>query len=1212
MLLRAIASFELRYHLRAPLFSILFCLYFALTLVSVSSDAVSLGGALGQVHRNSPYVTMAVLVLMGLFAPLTATAFVAASIQRDFELKSDALFFTMPVKKWQYMGGRFLGSFLAALLVYLGVFAAIVFGSFAPWVPREELGPVALYPYLYSLCVLVAPNLLFFAALFFAVAALTRSLMATYASVVATYVLYGVAGSLGGDIGREILAVALLDPFGVLSWMLSVRYWSVFEKNTRVVALEGVLLWNRLLWLGVAAAVLGVAYVAFRSTARSRGGKVQQQQPVAEPLLPPVRPLGERPVETRHAPFAQFLAIVRFELLAILTSVPFLIMLFCGVVSVAGASSDLGGLDAPYPVTREMVDAIWAGFAIFSLLIAAFYSGEVVWRERSAGLSEVSDALPVPAAVLWPAKLTSLLLVVLVTLVAAVLTAVAVQTAMGYTNYEPELYLKAVLGLIGVRLALIAGLAFLLQLFFNHRLAGFIGLLLWFTLHLALPKLGFEHVLYRFASLPPVQYSDMNGYGHFAAPMFWISLYWILFVALMLAVGHLFWVRGTESGLRQRLRIARGRLRKPVAAPIALLFAAFASTGCFIYYNTNVLNTYRTADELEALQAAAEKEYKRYERHPRPGIVEAKANVDLHPERRAVFIDGSYVAVNRSGVPIRDLHVTWSPRTLTSFDAAIPGATLRSDDRELGYRVYTLARPLAPGASLTMKFRTAFEARGFPNGDANNKVVENGTFINSFDYFPHFGYTSRVELQDNNARRRHGLPPVERMKKAHDAQALRENKLGRGTDWVSLNTTVSTSADQIALAPGYLQRQWTANGRRYFHYKTTSPIPGFWAYLSARYQVKRGRWRDVPIEIYYDARHPYNVDRMIEGVQKSLEYFSRNYSPYQHRQVRIVEFPGYADFAQALPNTIPVSETMGFVADLRDGEAIDYVFYVVAHELAHQWWGHQVVGASVQGMTMLHESIAQYSALMVLEKEYPPAKMRRLLRYELDRYLDGRSRETIAELPLVLVEKQDYIHYRKGALAMYALQDAIGEERVNRALARFVREHAFAGPPYPAARQLVEYFRAESPPEQQELISDLFERIVLYDLQAREAAVSRRADGRYVVKLTVAATKLRADGVGKETPVPIDDWADVVVFGENEERTLFAGQRRLTRPVQTFEVVVEGKPSRVGIDPFHKLIDRNPNDNVSPLPEPPPESRPRQPRTAGPASPVRAGRAGGG
>ena len=68
-----------------------------------------------------------------------------------------------------------------------------------------------------------------------------------------------------------------------------------------------------------------------------------------------------------------------------------------------------------------------------------------------------------------------------------------------------------------------------------------------------------------------------------------------------------------------------------------------------------------------------------------------------------------------------------------------------------------------------------------------------------------------------------------------------------------------------------------------------TPILNFYSYLSARYVVKKDHWNDVAIEIYYDPSHPYNVDRMIYAIKKSLDYFTANFGPYQHKQVRIID-----------------------------------------------------------------------------------------------------------------------------------------------------------------------------------------------------------------------------------------------------------------------------------------------------------------------------------
>jgi ABC-2 type transport system permease protein len=1192
-LFRAITNFELKYHLKAPLFYILFVVYFLLTFGAVTTDGVQIGGAVGAVNRNAPYVIMQFMLVMSIFGVLTTTAFVANSVHRDFELGTDSLFFSSPISKGQYLFGRFAGSFLVASLVYSGVVLAIIIGSLMPWIEKERLGPFELWPYVFSMGTLVLPNLLLFGAIFFSVAALTRSLMATYASVVAFFVAFSISGAMLEDIENETVS-GLLDPFGINAFSVATRYWTVFDKNTQLLPTDGLFLWNRLLWIGVALAILAFAYWKFEFTTGTRKSKKKSRRAQKAEALVNAAPEQAslelpkvRQTFGRGSSWRQFFAATWRESLAVFKSIPFIIMLLMGMASIWGNADSIDSLFGTgfYPVTAKMVEVVDQSFRIFALLIAAFYAGDIVWRERSLKLHEMHDAMPTPTWVIWASKFASLLVVIFTALGMATLTAIVIQAAKGYYNFELALYGKGVFLQVGAWLVLMAGMAFLMQVFFNQKFVGFLGVMVWFVLMRILPAVDFEHRLYRYASMPPAQISDMNGFGHFARPLFWFNTYWLLLVAALLVIGHLLWTRGTQGGFRERMRIARRRFVKPAMAAFFLFFIAFAASGCYIYYNTNRLNKYRTTKETEKAQAEFEKKYKRFETVPQPRITDVQADVAIYPERRAVDIRGKYTLVNKTQAPIPELHVLLDDEL--EAEITIPGAKLKSHDEELGYSIYTVTPPLAPGAVLPMTFHTAWAAKGFVNGNSNVSIVENGTFFNNGEMFPHIGYIEDLELQDRNKRRKHGLKPIERARPPSDMQARMDNALSRESDWINLDTTVSTSADQIALAPGYLQRDWTKDGRRHFHYKTTAPILGFWSYLSARYEVEKGVWKSpdgtvVPIEIYYDAKHPYNVKRMVVAVQKSLDYFTKNFSPYQHKQVRILEFPGYRTFAQSFPNTIPFSEAIGFVADLRDKEAIDYVFYITAHEIAHQWWGHQAVGGNVQGSTMLVETMAQYSALMVMEKEYGRDKMQRFLRYELDRYLRDRGSELIAEQPLVLVENQGYIHYRKGSLIMYALRDHIGEERVNRALAKFLRDHAFEGAPYTTSLELLKYFRAEAPPEFQETITDLFERITLFDNQTRTVTATKRPDGKYLVKITVASTKLRGDAKGEEKPVPLDDLIDIGIFAE-KDRVLFSEKRRITKPTETFEIVVGEKPVKAGIDPFNKLIDRNPKDNVKSL-----------------------------
>jgi ABC-2 type transport system permease protein len=234
----------------------------------------------------------------------------------------------------------------------------------------------------------------------------------------------------------------------------------------------------------------------------------------------------------------------------------------------------------------------------------------------------------------------------------------------------------------------------------------------------------------------------------------------------------------------------------------------------------------------------------------------------------------------------------------------------------------------------------------------------------------------------------------------------------------------------------------------------------------------------------------------------------------------------------------------------------------------------------VQGATSIDETMAQYTALMVMKHHFGPESMKKFLRYELDGYLRGRGAERNEENPLYRVDpNQGYIHYNKGALVMYELQDYIGEDKVNEAIREFLQAHAFKDGPYPTSLELEGYFRKVTPPEYQYLFDDLFQNITLYDDRALSADYVQRPDGKYDVHLTVEAKKVRADGRGEEHAVPLHDLIDIGVLDANG-KFLYLQKHKIEQEKTDITVTVDKVPAQAGIDPVDKLIDRNPDDNV--------------------------------
>ena len=676
---------------------------------------------------------------------------------------------------------------------------------------------------------------------------------------------------------------------------------------------------------------------------------------------------------------------------------------------------------------------------------------------------------------------------------------------------------------------------------------------------------------------PTLVYSEMNGFGPFVRPFVWFKLYWAAWAMLFAVLTMLFWVRGPELGIRQRLATARARFTArtaPVAAFAVILIVAF---GGFIFYNTNVVNAYLPPQKAGAPQAEYERRYARYADLPQPVIAGAELRFEIYPEREAVDMSGSYRLVNESGVPIRSVHVEtpsgrdYEVRSM-QFDRA---STAEVMDAGHGYRIFALGRALEPGESMQFSFDAAFRPRGFRHGGGQTMIVRNGSYFDR-RLLPFIGYQPGFEVAGDSERKRYGLPP-KAMRAPGDATARRYQSAFRDGDRMLVETIVGTAPDQIAVVPGMLRRSWTENGRRYFHYGSRVPETFAASVFSARYAVAKGRWKDVALEIFHHPPHRANLGRMMSGMQAALGYYTSVFGPYQYRELRIVEVPPYSINGRAFPSAVAFGEP-NFITRTGPG-VVDLTFFGTAHEVAHQWWGGQIRPAYAKGRGFLSESLANYSAMLVTEKVLGPAEARRVYDFQMNRYLRTRG-ETGTDAPLLEVDGERHVSYGKGAVALWTLREHIGADAVNGALRRFLEKYRGSGPPYPTSLDLYAELRAVTPPELHYLLTDLFETITLWDVKTQSAAARRLPDGKYEVTLEVTAQKLRADATGAETATPMNDLVEVGVFAADKEEPLYLTRHRIRTGKQTIRIVVPQAPSRAGVDPYGKLIERERGDNV--------------------------------
>ena len=1208
-------TFELKFRFKSISTYIYFLVWAAFNFLDVASESFGpIGNNNGKILLNGPYANILNDIGITFFGLIVIAAIFGTSILRDFQRDTIQILFTKPISKFAYLGGRWAGSFVATVFAFSGLLLGEFLGSLAPWADHSRIGPNHLSWYLQPFFSIVVFQIFFMGSLFFLVSALSRKIFIVYLQGAAIFMLYIIGvNAFGATRSLEHFWSAIFDPIGLRYIDAIARYWTVVEKNSLLLswsphAAEGVFLYNRLFWGSVGVLALLAVWKFFPMsvealTARSSGRKAararEQDLVEAKPrsLVAARLPLV-RQVFGPGTRFAQLVSLTRIRISNILHEIPFwvLTLLMMGIAINNGYFAGRVADRNVWPVTYLMLQSVEGGAQLFFYIVATLYAAELIWRERDTQFSGIHDALPISETTDWFSKLFALCFVEFILLAITMLCGILMQTFAGYHHYELFQYVKELFFLTFPQILTFALFALFIQTVVSNKFIGHGIVIGVFVITPILYNFGWENTLYLPGATPPYTYSDMNGYGHFVPALLWSIVYWLAIMAVLAVISIALARRGSDDGWSARLGLARQRWPRLIPAFSVFMLIAIGS-GCWYYYNAHVLNEYLTAKGRRHIQADYERDFKKYENIPQPKVVAVDANINIFPERRSFDGTGHYVLQNKTSAPISQIHITNQMQSVSNVKFDRPFHVVSSSPRSL-YTIYQLETPLAPGDKVGLTFNAGYLSRGFKDGNERPELAYSGTFFDS-GYFPTIGYDNNIEIDDPRRRKEEKLPEQEVLPHRGDTAGTVTNLFTPTADWVTYHTTVSTSdfdsegKPQIAISPGYLTREWHENGRHYFTYDMGDvKTLDFFAFLSARYEVTRDTYQGanspIAIEVYHIPEHMYDVDDMIASSKAGLAYYEKNFSPFQFKQYRIMEFPRYRTFAQSFPNTVPFSEGIGFIGRLEKPTDIDFTYFVTAHELGHQWWAHQLIGARVEGSNMMSETLAEYSALMVMQHKYGSDNMHRFLKHELDGYLRGRAGEIRKERALVLVQNEPYVWYQKGGQVMYTLADYIGEDKVNLALHNFLMQYRYANAndsqsgPYPDTRQFVDALRAQTPAELQYYITDAFESIVLYDNKAVSATVTQTPDKKYKVTLAVQSHKFSADGNGKETPMSLNDLIDIGVFigKKDEEKPLYLKKERITQANQTFEIVVDRMPTRAGIDPYNKLIDRIPDDNM--------------------------------
>ncbi len=1204
-MLGKLIGFEIKFHTRQVGFWITIAIMFLLGVLVMSTDAISISSSAGEKVKANGAITLALQVsVLSLASIFFGAIFVVSGVMRDSVYKALEMVHSTPVTTRDMTLSRMIGVFVATFLCIFGAVVGLFSGQFAPWIDKDILGPINPLYFLQPTLVYVVINTLLISGLFTAIAAITRNRALVYVSAVALFIFYIMSGFFVGQDASDLLT-SLADPFGSNALAVTTEFWPAAEQNTHMSPLTGYIGLNRLLWGSAGLILLVASFGLFKrglASGKVKKREIDDQNNTGRIVL--------HPVKTRQAPLSAFMARLRYEYLTTVKSIPFIILTLLAI-ALFGLTVyvQMKFLPNPaLPTSLQMIQTVVGSLAIPLLIIMVFFSGEIIWRDNTSGITEILDASPVHNWPLMASKWLALILVTITIMTIGIIFGMISQMVLGDVPVNPGTYLKFTFMSFAPRIILFSMLVLFIQNFMPNRVLGMLasGALVIFFFFIV-GSLPFSHPLMVFGSVPTGRLSEINGFASLIR-FEWFGLYWSSLAALFAVLSIWLWRRGLQSGLLARLKTLGKRLSVPSAALASVFLLTFIGSG-FTIYKAYKENHFRTQKQNELRQVAWEKLLGEERKRPQPKVRSVEADITFNPSVKTALVRGRYVIENTTGKPLEEVYISMpSQKKEDNRLLVIDGASQVTEGDHIaeinnfGVRIYRFDPPLPPGAKTQMQFETFIRA---PSLGDNQPILHNGTFVNNFAVMPQIGVQDN-RLTNPDKRRKYDLPELEKRADRTDVSARERHFISASSDYVDFKAKICTDKGQIPITPGKLIREYEENGKACRDYQAINPILNFFSFLSADFTVKRDVWKnpdgkDVELAIYYHKAHDYNVDLMIKAMKKSLDTYTKTFGPYQYSQIRILEFP-YGGFAQSFAGTIPFSERIGFVmdpGDPKDNDNLDLATYVVMHEIGHQWFAHQIVPANTKGFNVLSEGLTENAAMTAYEAALGWQKARRVLETRsIQSYLTQRAADRDAEPPLALAEQQQYLDYNKASWVFWGLKQYMGKDKMQGAIRDFLQTFGSKGPPYPTTKELVDFLRAAAGPQWQQLITDYWDRITFWDLSYDgDVTVKPNESGGYTVRLTaVVDKKIASEEDGKETSVTeidgenFDEWVEIGFYKEDPKETLGDKWMKLERvhitdPKTELSFDLDERPAYVLLDPRRLLIERNVKDNVKTLPK---------------------------
>jgi len=1200
--------FEIRNRIRRPAVYLYFSAVLVFTFFSFANGFLPVGE---KEHINSPYLISFWCCAMTMMMMLISSSVMGTALYRDIEYQTKDYYLTYPITRSGYFWGRYFGSFAFMVLIALAIPLAIFLGAqLGPMLGRTsaaQYGPNRLMYYLYPFIVIALPNIFFTSSLFYGLVAITRNVKVIYFGGILLFLFYFMA-LFFLNTTHNTTVIGISDPFGLNGVRYQMVNSSTAMHNNTLIAFNGPLAINRLLWPGLGLVVLLITYFRFSFETFFAGKRDKA-------TIDEVGVRSNKALKTPAISFSEkynrvtLKSLTKLELLNIIRDNYFWIILgtgalFLGFVFWMG-NNDYGVPQLPRTV---MLLGIFAdAFPFFIFFIIMFYTGETLQRDRLTRYAFINDSLPPPNWILNGSKLLSLLVIAAGLSLVPVVVGITVQLLKGFTHLNLPAYFSYTLVMLLPKLLAAAVFCYVVQVIFNNKFAAYgFGVALWVGLFFLDSTGTFDYHLLLFSYTPGSGMSDMDGLGHMVGPILWFDLYWLLAAGLLIVLAALFYNRGVNSSFKERLQLIPERFDRKTRLFVALLLPLLLAVGGYIYYNISYLNEYLTKGENDNRAIVYEKTLKHYQDQPLPKVTRIVMYADLYPADKKELVRAAVTIVNKNDKPVAEMLLDGDE--LSDYSISINGRPVPFTNPlfykrgffswfgpkqdTAAYRLYKFDKPLAPGDSAILQVNSSVVYKGFQNGLYAADMLNNGTFFKGG--LPGLGYDDDDEIGSPYERKKAGLPPKNEEDIAqNDPVGIMNLKAGKAADLLSLDLTVSTEGDQTAVSHGDLVKQWKQNGRNYFHYVMDKPgMYSPFAIFSARLADRKDSVmldHKVNIDVYYEPEHAENVDRFINAYKDGLKYYSSVHGNYPFNNVRLVETAPYGPREASTATMDTRAEYNGWNAHFTGADQFDYLYSETVRQLAQQWWRFQVAPNSTVGSLVIPEGLASYDALLLSEKKYGKAGMRQQVLDAWNYYHYVRRFMDDKEHPLITANAW-FIWGGKTATVMYGLRDLIGEDSLNNALREFKNAYAFkTGGPFAGANDLYRILQKHTPDSLQYYLVDSWQKITFYDNKIISATVKPTGTkDEYRVDLKFNIDKVWVGNKGEDVPaINMDDYINIGVFGQDTKdksgmtfaHFAYLKRYKFKRGDHELTITVKGKPKGVAIDPLGYLVDRNSNDN---------------------------------